>query len=102
MHSKEANNEIPKEIYIKKYIYISPQERYQIIDELRLIESYNIAVEYQKIANLMDDASNQPSKFIARNWVEINDKSRGTYNTNSQMKFKTTMLKSSVVMHISL
>ena len=30
-------------------------------------------MEYQKIANLVDDASNQPSKFRARNWVEIND-----------------------------
>ena len=31
-------------------------------------------MEYQKIANLIDDASNQPSKFNTRNWVEINDK----------------------------
>ena len=30
-------------------------------------------MEYQKIANLVDDASNQLSKFRARNWVEIND-----------------------------
>ena len=51
---------------------------------------------YQKIANLIDDASNQPSKFRTRNWVEINDESRGTYNVNSQIKFKTTMLKSSL------
>ena len=28
---------------------------------------------YQKIANLMDDASNQPSKFRTKNWVEIKD-----------------------------
>ena len=53
-------------------------------------------MEYQKIANLIDDASNQPSKFRAKNWVEINDESRGTYNVNSQTKFKTTMLKSSL------
>ena len=31
-----------------------------------------------------------------KNWVEINNESRGTYNTNSQIKFKTTMLKSSL------
>ena len=49
-------------------------------------------MEYQKIANLLDDASNQPSKFKTKNWVEINDESRGTYNVNSQIKFKTTML----------
>ena len=53
-------------------------------------------MEYQKIANLIDYASNQPSKFRTKNWVEINDESRGTYNVNSQIKFKTTMLKSSL------
>ena len=53
-------------------------------------------MEYQKIANLIDDASNQLSKFRTKTWVEINDESRGTYNVNSQIKFKTTMLKSSL------
>ena len=53
-------------------------------------------MEYQKIANLIDDASNQPSKFKTMNWVEIYDESKGTYNVNSQIKFKTTMLKSSL------
>ena len=54
-------------------------------------------MEYQKSANLSDDASsNQPSKFKTKNWVEVNDESRGTYNVNSQIKFKTTMLKSSL------
>ena len=53
-------------------------------------------MEYQKIANLLDDASSyQLSKFKTKNWVEVNDESRGTYNFNSQIKFKTTMLKSS-------
>ena len=41
----------------------------------------------------MDDASNQPSKFRTKNWVEINDESRGVYNANSQIKFKTTLSK---------
>ena len=53
-------------------------------------------MEYQKIANLIDEASNQPFKFRTRNLVEINDESRGAYNVNSQIKFKTTMLKSSL------
>ena len=53
-------------------------------------------MEYQKIANLIDDTPNQPSKFRTRNWVEINDESRGAYNVNSPIKFKTTMLKSSL------
>ena len=45
-------------------------------------------MEYQKIANLIDDTSNQPSKFRTRNCVEINDESRGVCNGNSQIKFK--------------
>ena len=53
-------------------------------------------MEYQKIANFIDDTSNQSSTFRTRNWVEINDESRGVYNANSQIKFKTTMLKSSL------
>ena len=53
-------------------------------------------MEYQKITNLIDDTSNQPYKFRTKNWVEINDEPRGAYNVNSQIKFKTTMLKSSL------
>ena len=54
-------------------------------------------MEYQKIANLIDDNTlNQSSKFRTRNWIEINDESRVVYNVNSQIKFKTTMLKSSL------
>ena len=54
-------------------------------------------MEYQKIANLLDDrTSNKPSKFRTKTLVEINDESRGTYSVNSQIKFKTTMLKSSL------
>ena len=46
---------------------------------------------------MLDDASsNQPSKFKTKNWVKVNDESRGTYNVNCQIKFKTTMLKSSL------
>ena len=53
-------------------------------------------MEYQKIAHLIDDTSNQSSKFRTKNWVEINDDLRGAYNVNSQIKFKTTMLTSSL------
>ena len=35
-------------------------------------------MEYQKIANLLDDASNKTSKFKTKNCVEINDDFRGT------------------------
>ena len=52
-------------------------------------------MECQKIANLLDTESNQPSKFRARNWVEISDESRGAYTSND-IRFKTTMLRSSL------
>ena len=52
-------------------------------------------MEYQKIVNLLENTSNQPSKFRTRNWVEINDESRGTYTSND-IKFKTTMLRSNL------
>ena len=54
-------------------------------------------MEYQKIENLIDDASNQPSKFRRKNWIQINDESGGRYSVNSQNKFKTTMLKSTII-----
>ena len=53
-------------------------------------------MEYQKIINLLDNTPNQPTKFRTKNWIEINDDSHGMYNTNSQIKFKTSMLRSSL------
>ena len=53
-------------------------------------------MEYQKIANLLDSASNKPSKFRTRNWAQINDDIRGAYSSNKQIRFKTTMLRSSL------
>ena len=52
-------------------------------------------MDFQKIANLLDDSSNKIPKFRTKNWVEINDESRGTYNDDKQIKFETTMIKSS-------
>ena len=45
---------------------------------------------------MLDSASNKPSKFRTKNWVEINDESRGGYTTGSDIKFKTTMLRYSL------
>ena len=53
-------------------------------------------MEYQKIRNLLDDSSNKTSKFRTKNWVEINDESRGKYNYEKLIRFKTTMLKSTL------
>ena len=72
------NNDANNEIKVSKEIY------------------NNIITEYKKILNLLDNASNQPSKFKAKNMIEINDQSRETYNFNNDIKFKITMLKSSL------
>ena len=83
-YNVNSETKAPKiDIYLQKKIQ-------QIIGELRLV-NYVIMV-YQKITN----ALNQPSKFRTKNFLEINDELRGTYNTNAQIKFKTTILISSV------
>ena len=47
-------------------------------------------MEQQNIINLLDDTTNQPSKFRTGNWVEINDESKGRY-ANSNIRFKTSI-----------
>ena len=62
-------------------------------------------MEYQKIINFLDNTLNQPTKFITKTWVEINDDSCGPYQTNSLVKSKTLMLDQVyviIVMHIYL
>ena len=53
-------------------------------------------MEYQKIINLLDSTPNQLSQFKTKNWIEINYQSRRMYNTNSDIRFKATILKSSL------
>ena len=45
---------------------------------------------------MLENTPNQPSKFRTKLWVELNDESSGMYNVNSQIKFETSMLKSSL------
>ena len=53
-------------------------------------------MEYQKIVNLLGNASNQFFNFRTKNYIEINDQSREVHNTNSDIRFNPTMLKSSL------
>ena len=53
-------------------------------------------MEYQKIMNFLDNTLNQSSKFRTKNWIEINNQLRDAYNTNSDIRFKTTILKSNL------
>ena len=40
-------------------------------------------MEYQEIINLLENTPNQASKFMTKNWIEINDDSCRSCNTNS-------------------
>ena len=57
-------------------------------------------MEYQKIISLLNDTTNQTSKFRTRNCIEINNESRGYYNDNNDdnnnISFKATMIRSSL------
>ena len=53
-------------------------------------------MEYQKIIELLDDATNRLCEFRTKNWVQINDKPRGTYNAVNEIKFKTSMTRSNL------
>ena len=45
----------------------------------------------------LENTPNQPTKFRTKNWVEItNTDTGGMCNTDSPIKFKTSMLKSSL------
>ena len=45
---------------------------------------------------MLVNTPNQPTKCRTKNWVEINDDSREAYNSNSQIKFKTSVLRTSL------
>ena len=51
-------------------------------------------MDYQKIANLLDNTLDEPFKFRTKNWVEINDESKELYGNGSEIEFKTTMVRS--------
>ena len=40
---------------------------------------------------MLHNTPNQLPKFGAKNWIEINDQSRGVYNVNSNIRFKTNL-----------
>ena len=44
----------------------------------------------------LDNTPNQPTNIRTKNWVQINGDSGGRYNTNSEIEFKTSVLKPSL------
>ena len=45
---------------------------------------------------MLENTPSQASNFRTKKWVEINNNSRGMYNPNSQIEFKTSLLRSSL------
>ena len=45
---------------------------------------------------MLDNTLNQPSRFKRKNWIKINDESQRTYDEDNQIRFKTSMLRSSL------
>ena len=51
-------------------------------------------MEYQKITNLLGNIPDKVPRFITKKLIEVHDQSGETYNTNKQIRFKTSMLRS--------
>ena len=53
-------------------------------------------MEFQKIINLLDttfDNKDLP-RFVTKKWIEVYDQSEKNYNTNKEIRIKTSMLRS--------
>ena len=60
---------------------------------------YTSPEETQKIIaylSFLDNKRNQLSKFKTKNWVKLNDESRGTYDEDNLTRFKTSMSRSTL------
>ena len=51
-------------------------------------------MEYQNITNLLGNIPDKVPRFITEKWIEVHDQSERPYNTNKQISFKTSMLRS--------
>ena len=45
---------------------------------------------------MLDNKTNEPSKFRTEKWVEINDDAHGVHGIGSRIRFTTSVLKSSL------
>ena len=51
-------------------------------------------MEYQ---NLLGNILDKVPRFITKKWIEVHDQSGETYNTNKQIRFTTSMLRSDLL-----
>ena len=76
--SKEKEDE-------RQEIYIPPEKRQWIIDDLRLFW-HHIKMEYQKITILLDATSDNVPRFITKKQIEAHDQSGNPEDTNQASK----------------
>ena len=87
--NKKTNENTKREIHITRKV----TKNYNLT---QIIINVNMYRQNEKIINLLGNIINQPSIFRTKKWVEVNNDECGRYNTKSQIKFKITMLKSSL------
>ena len=51
-------------------------------------------MDYQKITNLLGNIPDKVPRFVTKKWIEVHDQSGETCNTNKQIRFKTSVLRS--------
>ena len=51
-------------------------------------------MEYQRIRNLLGNIPDEVPKLITKKWIQISDQSGEAYNTNKEIRFKKSMLRS--------
>ena len=51
-------------------------------------------MEYQNITHLLGSTSDKVPRYITKKLIEVYDQSGETYNTNKQIRFKISMLRS--------
>ena len=51
-------------------------------------------MEYQKITNVLGNIPDKVPRLITKKWIEVYDQSGETYNTNKQIRFKISILRS--------
>ena len=70
----------PKEKTKKVEVYIPPEKRQQVSDDLELFWTYKNGIS--KIVNLLDTASDDKDLpiFVTKNWIEVYDQSEKNYD----------------------
>ena len=51
-------------------------------------------MEYQNITNLLGNIPDKVPRFITKKWIEVHNQSGEAYNTNKQIRLKTSILRS--------